>query len=235
MDGCKQMGIDVPDANAEKRSAIDEVEDFVIRRDGGLGQLSQSAQHEITFAQITESELAGHKTMPEDFPVGEELAEHTIAGPQVVAQSLDHARDVAGVAVQAAEDRIRGGRAQEIEAADDRLAELLGVEGVGHAGATRRHPAFFCPGRFAAARALTGAGFRDVHIERQSREGAFDSLDDYWAPIEAGTGLIPQVYLSLPESKRRAVRDEVTERLAKFQSDGRLVMSVEMLIASGRA
>jgi ubiquinone/menaquinone biosynthesis C-methylase UbiE len=82
---------------------------------------------------------------------------------------------------------------------------------------------------------LTGAGFRDVHIERQSREGAFDSLDDYWAPIEAGTGLIPQVYLSLPESQRRAVRDEVTERLAKFQSDGRLVMSVEMLIASGRA
>ncbi len=82
---------------------------------------------------------------------------------------------------------------------------------------------------------LTGAGFRDVHVERQSREGAFDSLDDYWAPIEAGTGSIPQVYLSLPEDQRRAVRDEVTERLANFQSDGRLVMSVEMLIASGRA
>ncbi|SRR6266496_5014268 len=82
---------------------------------------------------------------------------------------------------------------------------------------------------------LTGAGFGDVHVERQSREGAFDSLDDYWAPIEAGTGSIPQVYLSLPESQRGAVRDEVTERLAKFQSDGRLVMSVEMLIASGRA
>jgi hypothetical protein len=84
LDGCEQMGIDKPDADAEKRSAIDEVEDLVIRRDGGLGQLSQSAQHEITFAQITESELAGHKTMPEDFPVGEELAEHTIAGSQVV-------------------------------------------------------------------------------------------------------------------------------------------------------
>ena len=82
---------------------------------------------------------------------------------------------------------------------------------------------------------LIGTGFRDVHVERQSREGAFDSLDDYWAPIEAGTGSIPQVYLSLPEDQRRAVRDEVTERLANFQSDGRLVMSVEMLIASGRA
>ena len=82
---------------------------------------------------------------------------------------------------------------------------------------------------------LTGAGFRDVHVERQSREGAFDSFDDYWAPIEAGTGSIPQVYLSLSESQRRAVRDEVMQQLTKFQSGGRLVMSVEMLIASGRA
>jgi hypothetical protein len=72
-------------------------------------------------------------------------------------------------------------------------------------------------------------------IERLSRVGAFDNLDDYWAPIEAGTGSIPQVYLSLSECQRRAVRDEVNERLVKFQSDGRLVMSVEMLIASGRA
>ena len=82
---------------------------------------------------------------------------------------------------------------------------------------------------------LSSAGFRDVHVERQSREGAFDSLDDYWAPIEAGTGSIPQIYLSLPDSQRRAVRSEVTEQLIKFQSGGRLVMSVEMLIASGRA
>ena len=82
---------------------------------------------------------------------------------------------------------------------------------------------------------LTGAGFRDVHVEQQSREGSFDSFDDYWVPIEAGTGSIPQVYLSLPESQRRAVRDEVTERLANFQSDGRLVMSVQMLIGSGHA
>ena len=82
---------------------------------------------------------------------------------------------------------------------------------------------------------LTGAGFHDVQVDRQSREGAFESLEDYWRPIEAGTGSIPQVYLSLPESQRRAVRDEVTERLTRFRSDGRLVMSVEMLIASGRA
>jgi hypothetical protein len=73
-----------------------------------------------------------------------------------------------------------------------------------------------------------------VHVERQSWEGAFDSFDDYWAPIEAGTGSIPQVYLSLSEGQRRAVRDEVTEQFTKCQSGGRLVMSVEMLIATGR-
>lgn len=78
------MGIDIPDAEAEKRSAIDEVEDLVIRRDGGLGQLSQSAQHEITLAQVTESKFAGHEPMTEDFPAVEQLAEHTLAGPQVV-------------------------------------------------------------------------------------------------------------------------------------------------------
>jgi hypothetical protein len=31
------------------------------------------------------------------------------------------------------------------------------------------------------------------------------------------------------------VRVEVTSRLSRFESDGRLVMSVEMLIGSGRA
>ena len=78
------MGVHIPDAEPEQRLAIDEVKDVVIRRNGGLRQLSQSAQHEITFAQIAESEFAGHKAVPEDFPAVEQLAEHTIAGPQMV-------------------------------------------------------------------------------------------------------------------------------------------------------
>lgn len=78
------MGIDISDAAAEKRSAIDEVEDLVIRRYGGLGQLSQSAEHNITFAQITESELARDKAMPEYLSAVEQMGEHTITGPQVV-------------------------------------------------------------------------------------------------------------------------------------------------------
>jgi hypothetical protein len=62
-----------------------------------------------------------------------------------------------------------------------------------------------------------------------------ESFDDYWGPIEAGTGQLPQAYLALPEPSRRAVREEVHARLSKFESDGRLLMSVEMLIAAGRA
>jgi len=81
---------------------------------------------------------------------------------------------------------------------------------------------------------LTSAGFREIHVERQIREGEFDSFDEYWKPIQAGTGSIPQIYLTLPDAERRAVREEVSARLAKFKSGGRLRMSVEMLISSAR-
>jgi ubiquinone/menaquinone biosynthesis C-methylase UbiE len=79
------------------------------------------------------------------------------------------------------------------------------------------------------------AGFRDVCVKRESRERVVASFDDYWAPIEAGTGQMPQAYLALPESGRIAVRENVRDRLASFESRGRLVLSVEMLIGSGRA
>jgi ubiquinone/menaquinone biosynthesis C-methylase UbiE len=79
------------------------------------------------------------------------------------------------------------------------------------------------------------AGFRDVRVGREVRQGTIESFDDYWGPIEAGIGQLPQAYLALPEASRHAVREEVQARLSGFESDGRLVMSVEMLIAAGRA
>jgi ubiquinone/menaquinone biosynthesis C-methylase UbiE len=82
---------------------------------------------------------------------------------------------------------------------------------------------------------LISAGFQEVRVERHSREGGFDSFDEYWEPIQAGTGSIPQIYLTLPDAARRAVRAEVRARLAEFESGGRLRMSVEMLIGSGSA
>jgi hypothetical protein len=81
---------------------------------------------------------------------------------------------------------------------------------------------------------LASAGFRDVRVERERREDVVESFDDYWIPIEAGIGSIPQAYLSLSDMDRRSVRDEVRARLSQFESNGRLLMSVEMLIGSGR-
>ena len=68
-----------------------------------------------------------------------------------------------------------------------------------------------------------------------SRESSFESFADYWAPIEQGVGSLPQAYRVLSEASRRAVREEVRGRMAVFESGGRLVMTVEMLIGSGRA
>jgi ubiquinone/menaquinone biosynthesis C-methylase UbiE len=85
------------------------------------------------------------------------------------------------------------------------------------------------------AHLLKMAGFRDVRVQRETRQGTIASFDDYWAPIEAGTGQLPQAYLALPAARRQAVREEVEARLAAFKTDGRLVMNVEMLIGAGRA
>jgi ubiquinone/menaquinone biosynthesis C-methylase UbiE len=84
-------------------------------------------------------------------------------------------------------------------------------------------------------RLFADAGFRDIRVERVTREDIISSFDEYWSPIEAGVGSIPQAYLTLPEASRRAVREEVKARLNRFESNGRLAMSVEMLIGRGRA
>jgi SAM-dependent methyltransferase len=81
---------------------------------------------------------------------------------------------------------------------------------------------------------LIGAGFHEVHVVSATRHGTIASFDDYWAPIEEGTGQIPQAYLALAPSARQAVRAEVRARLSPFESDGQYTMSVEMLLADGR-
>src|SRR3954447_11803499 len=80
-------------------------------------------------------------------------------------------------------------------------------------------------------RMLVAAGFREFRVEHLRREGIIDSFDAYWAPIEAGMGSMPQVYLDLPETERRLVKDQVRARLSQFESGGRLVMTIEMLLA----
>jgi ubiquinone/menaquinone biosynthesis C-methylase UbiE len=79
------------------------------------------------------------------------------------------------------------------------------------------------------------AGFRDVRATRATHEGTLESFDEYWAPIETGPGQLPQAYRALPELSRRAVREEVQTRLSRFELDGRLKLSAEMLIGVGCA
>jgi len=82
---------------------------------------------------------------------------------------------------------------------------------------------------------LVAAGFREVRVTRETRESTVESFDEYWAPIETGPGQMPQAYRALPESGRRAVRKEVQACMSQFELNGRLTMSVEMLIGVGRA
>jgi len=82
---------------------------------------------------------------------------------------------------------------------------------------------------------LINAGFQQVLIERQTREDSYGSFDEYWDSIEAGIGSIPQTYLMLPDAARLEVRQTMRAKLAEFEADRRLRMSLEMLIGSGVA
>jgi ubiquinone/menaquinone biosynthesis C-methylase UbiE len=82
---------------------------------------------------------------------------------------------------------------------------------------------------------FVAAGFRDVRVERETRDGIIGSLKEFWDAIEAGIGQMPLAYLTLSEARREAVREEVSGALLPFMSKGRLELSVEMLIGSGRA
>jgi SAM-dependent methyltransferase len=82
---------------------------------------------------------------------------------------------------------------------------------------------------------FAGAGFNDVRVECETRGDVVGSFEEYWQPIESGVGSIPQAYLALPDDQRRQVREEIKSKLARYESDGRLRLSVEMLIGVGRA
>jgi ubiquinone/menaquinone biosynthesis C-methylase UbiE len=80
---------------------------------------------------------------------------------------------------------------------------------------------------------LTRAGFREVSVTLERRSRAFESFEDYWSPIEAGAGRFGPLYLELPETGRRAVREEVQSRMAPFRSGTGLVLEAEALIGKG--
>lgn len=63
---------------------------------------------------------------------------------------------------------------------------------------------------------FTRAGYRDVQVQRHVRNSVFESLDDYWEPIERRMGSLPHAYCSLPEPVRRRVHDEVNDLLGAY-------------------
>ena len=84
-------------------------------------------------------------------------------------------------------------------------------------------------------RMFGAAGFRDVQVERTTRSGIVASFEDYWTPIEAGSGMMPQAYRALSLEDRRLVREEVQARMANLLSRRGIEMTFEMLIGTGRA
>jgi ubiquinone/menaquinone biosynthesis C-methylase UbiE len=81
---------------------------------------------------------------------------------------------------------------------------------------------------------LRDAGFAEVVVVGETRRIVFEGFDDFWAPVEAGGSRAAQGYLQLPEATRYTVRGEMRERMARFEQDGRLVMTSETLFGSGR-
>lgn len=80
---------------------------------------------------------------------------------------------------------------------------------------------------------LTRAGFSDVSVTPERCSLAFESFEDYWEAIESGGGWLGQFYVELPQSGRRAVREEVHRSMERFKAGDRLVLEVEAFIGQG--
>jgi SAM-dependent methyltransferase len=80
---------------------------------------------------------------------------------------------------------------------------------------------------------LTRAAFRDVSVIAERRSFAFESFEDYWAPIEAGGARLGQFYRELPPDQRQRVREKAERRMAAFRSGGPLVLEAEAFIGRG--
>jgi ubiquinone/menaquinone biosynthesis C-methylase UbiE len=80
---------------------------------------------------------------------------------------------------------------------------------------------------------LRRAGFRDVHVQSETRDVTFATFDDYFRGIEEGAGFVGQEYVRLPRDIGQAVREEVRKTIAP-DSEKPLVIGMEVLIGSGR-
>jgi ubiquinone/menaquinone biosynthesis C-methylase UbiE len=92
-------------------------------------------------------------------------------------------------------------------------------------------PDFFRFGKTGALkRALRGAGFRRVRIERLTREWVFPSAAEFWDSMKQGPSL-KRALAPLTPKLRRAVKDEVIRRVARFERRGKLRIPNEAVLA----
>jgi hypothetical protein len=79
---------------------------------------------------------------------------------------------------------------------------------------------------------LEGVGFRDVESTTDAHRFVLPSFEEYFKPFELGGGSSGHAYLTLPETERRAVREEVRRQLD--DRGGPIGIQVELRCASGR-
>ncbi len=80
---------------------------------------------------------------------------------------------------------------------------------------------------------LEHSGLHDVEVRAIDIPAAFDSFDDYWAPFLGGTGSAPKYCMSLDETARERLRQEVQRRLPTGP-DGEILLAVRAWAVKGR-
>lgn len=79
---------------------------------------------------------------------------------------------------------------------------------------------------------FAAAGFRDVKITTASHRFGVASFDEYFDHVERGWGSAGQVFVSLPEETKRAVREDVRRDVG--DTGGPIEIEVEFMFASGQ-
>lgn len=79
---------------------------------------------------------------------------------------------------------------------------------------------------------LEKAGFQNIEITRQEHRFQMPSFDAYFGPFERGGGSTGQAYLTLPQSVRNTVREEMQRSLG--DTGGPVEIEVEFQFASGQ-
>ena len=91
----------------------------------------------------------------------------------------------------------------------------------------------FALGDTARLRSLFEAGeFRNVEITTETHRFTMPSFDTYFGPFERGGGGAGEIYVTLPEDLRRAVREESQRSLG--DNGGPIDLEVELRFASGQ-